>query len=176
MVPAVEQNKLASEIARQRLRINRWLESRNDEPVKETSFVDHQNIVRINMSQAKNIDQAEQIDQTVGSIVLSRAATTKVEKTKDLRIRMAGVGKGSDNSRTTSQNPLRNSRRRIDKGSDEISKQLPIKKKKNIGDQIHLTFGLDVRFFSTTADAQATRLPTQSPKHFRLARQNKFKR
>ena len=38
--------------------------------------------VNINMNQAKNIDQAEQINQTIGSIVLSRAATTKVEEKK----------------------------------------------------------------------------------------------
>ena len=48
------------------------------------SSVDQQNGVRIKMSQAKNIDQADKINQTIGIIVLSRAATTKVEKTKDL--------------------------------------------------------------------------------------------
>ena len=32
------------------------------------------------MSQAKNIDQADKINQTIGIIVLSRAATVKVEK------------------------------------------------------------------------------------------------
>ena len=50
--------------------------------------------VKINMNQAKNIDQTEQINQTIGSIVLSRATTTKVEKTKDLRTRTAGIEKG----------------------------------------------------------------------------------
>ena len=46
------------------------------------------------MSQAKNIDQVDKINQTIGIIGLSRAATTKVEKTKDQRDKMEGIGKG----------------------------------------------------------------------------------
>ena len=46
------------------------------------------------MSQVKNIDQADKINQTIGIIGLSRAATVKVEKTKDLQNNTVGVKKG----------------------------------------------------------------------------------
>ena len=52
MVPGVEQNKLASEIMRLRLQINRLLESRNSIPVKETGFADQRSRSQ-NMNQAK---------------------------------------------------------------------------------------------------------------------------
>ena len=64
------------------------------ETINETSSTDQQNEVRINMSQVKNIDQVDKINQTIGIIVLSRAKMAKVEKTKDLRNKIAGIGKG----------------------------------------------------------------------------------
>ena len=45
------------------------------------------------MTQVKNIDQADNINQTIGSLVLFRATTTKVEKTMDLRIKTTGSKK-----------------------------------------------------------------------------------
>ena len=64
------------------------------ETIKETSSADQQNGVKLNMSQAKNIDQADKINQTIGIIVLFRAAMMKVEKNhKDLQNKTVGIEK-----------------------------------------------------------------------------------
>ena len=51
------------------------------EIIKETQFRRPTKIrEKINMTQAKNIDQADKINQTIGSIVLSRSAMAIFEK------------------------------------------------------------------------------------------------
>ena len=122
------------------------------ETIKEKSSADQQNGLKINMSQAKNIDQVDKINQTIGIIGLSRAAMAKVEKTKDRWNRTAGIKKGWNNSRETSQYLLPNGERCIDKGSDSISKQTSINK--NALETKYTWLELDVLFFSVTMDVQ----------------------
>ena len=62
-----------------------WLKSRNGGKHKGNEFRRlAKSGGKINVNQAKNIDQADKINQTIEIIVLSKVATVKVEKTKVL--------------------------------------------------------------------------------------------
>ena len=77
----INKSKLTSELARLRLRINRWLESRNGETIKETNFHRPAKIrVKINMTSAKKITVTWKTKSDYSrKIVLSKAATVKAE-------------------------------------------------------------------------------------------------